>query len=248
MTDEVEKTGEEQLGAAEPEQPEAGTEKKNPMASILAAAVKVITRPVDFYREMPKSGGMIDPLIFLVALAVATGVMHAVLGLVRGSLGGALVAGLASIILVPIVVVVVGFVVAAVLFGIWKLMGSDESFETAFRCMAYTMAIAPITSLLGLIPYLGGIVGLAWSSYLLVVASTEVHKVRQQTAYIVFGVIFLVLALFRLNSELAGRRFAKHAKEWERQVGDVEDMSPEEAGRALGEFLKGIQEVAEEGE
>lgn len=60
----------------------------------------------------------------------------------------------------PIAVAIGSFIGAAILFVIWKLMGSQEDYETAYRCGAYLMALAPITTLINVIPYAGAIISL----------------------------------------------------------------------------------------
>jgi len=131
-------------------------------------------------------------------------------------------------------------------------MGSQESFETSYRGMAYTAAIMPITTVLNLLPYLGGVLGLVWMTYLLVVISTEVHEIKPKTAWIGFGAICAVFVLLTVSAESAGRRMAREMEAWqlelEQRTGDMkrlQEMTPEEAGKAMGEFFKGMQEAME---
>jgi hypothetical protein len=57
-------------------------EKKSiDFAAIPQTALKVLTSPVSFFREMAKTGGFIEPLVFLVALAVVTAIVDGVLGI-----------------------------------------------------------------------------------------------------------------------------------------------------------------------
>jgi hypothetical protein len=222
------------------------------LSGIRATALQVITRPGEFFRTMPKSGGFLPPLTFMVALGLATGLVHTLLSLLRLSPGGT-VTGLAALILVPIVVGVFGFIGAAILFIIWKLMGSGESYETAYRGMAYTAAIMPITAVLGIIPYLGGLIGLLWMTYLIVVVSIAVHGINPKTAWVGFGAICAFFAVTSLSAEYAGRKMIRGMEAWQqehqstlKQLEGLQDMTPEEAGKAMGEFLKGLQQAAEE--
>ncbi|MFZ2445369.1 MAG: Yip1 family protein [Syntrophobacteraceae bacterium] len=219
-------------------------ERKNPqeyITTILDTAVRVITRPVDFYREMPKSGGFTDPLIFLVVLAFATGVVQAVLGMFGIGYGGPF--GLAALIVSPIVAAIFGFVGAAIVFVIWKLMGSMESYEVAYRCTAYAAAISPLTTIVQPVPYIGPLIGLAWGIYLMIVASTEAHGIPPKRAQIVFGAIALVFLLLSLSTEYSARRFTSRM---DNMGAKIDQMSPEEAGKKMGEFLKGLQKGAKE--
>ncbi|MBN1904664.1 MAG: YIP1 family protein, partial [Deltaproteobacteria bacterium] len=201
--------------------------------NILNTAMKVITNPVGFFRDMPKTGGFIEPLIFAVALGLVSGVITAILSIF--SLGSVVSfwMGLAFIIYYPIMLAIGSFIGALILFIIWKIMGSQEPYETAYRCMAYAMAISPITVLLQIIPYIGAILGLAWYLYLMMAASTEVHKIAQKTALMVFGIIFILLALGTTCGNFTARKVQNSLEQYE-------DMTPEEAGKAFGEFMKGV--------
>jgi len=215
------------------------TDIQSVITSIMNRMVQVITNPVGFYRSMPKTGGLVEPIIFMIAMGLIAGILRTIISVL--GLAGSSMMGVASIILMPIFVTIFGFVGAAILFVIWKLMGSDESFEVAFRCGSYAAAISPITSLISLIPYIGGVVGLVWMAYLMVVASTEVHKLQAKTAWIVFGAIFVVFSLMSLSSEIAGRRVANKMEKLQKEMGKIGEMTPEEAGRKVGEFLKGLE-------
>jgi len=131
--------------------------------------------------------------------------LSAVLSMVGFGMAGAMAGGLLAIILVPIFVVIFGFIGAAIAFGIWRMMGSQENFETAFRCVAYTSAIAPITAVLNLIPYLGSLTSALWPMALLAIASIHVHRRSVQASWAVFGAIGVFLALTSVSGEHASR-------------------------------------------
>jgi hypothetical protein len=178
--------------------PQTEAQAKKLCQDMLNTAIAVITKPVEFFRGMAKTGGFVEPLIFMVATGVISGVIQAVLGLFHFGMVGSVRAALASIIYMPIGALIFGFVGAAILFGIWKLMGSNESYETAYRCGAYASVTIPILTILGIIPYAGVLIGLAWMLFLLVTASVEVHKIAAKTAWMVFGIITAILALIVL--------------------------------------------------
>jgi len=81
--------------------------------------------------------------------------------------------------------------------------------------------------------------------YLLVIASTKVHRISQQTASVVFGIIGLVLIVTNLSSEMAARQMASNFDGMEGQLEKLEEMTPEEAGEAVGKFLKGLEKARE---
>lgn len=181
---------------------------------IPSLAIKIITNPVGFYQQMPKSGGLLDPLIFMVILSVVAGVLSAVLSTMGLGLGGAMAGGLIAIIMVPIFVVIFGFIGAGIAYVIWNIMGSQENFETAFRCVAYTAAIAPITVLLKLVPYLGSFASALWPMALLAIASIHVHRRSEQASWVVFGVIGAILALISVSGEHTSRQLESGMDDW----------------------------------
>lgn len=204
------------------------------VTQILNNALKVITVPAQFFGQMPKTGGLVEPLIFMVVMGVVSGFLQALLGLVGFGVGVSLMMALASVILVPIFIVIFGFVGAGIMYLIWRALGSQESYETAYRCTAYAGAIAPITTLLAIIPYLGTVLGFVWMLYLMVIASTQVHQIEPKKAWTAFGIFFACLALINTCSQHSARQM-------EKQLERMDQMSPEETGEAMGKFLKGLQ-------
>ena len=181
-------------------------------------AIKIITNPVDFYQNMKKSGGYVEPLVFMVALSVVAGVLSAVLSLFGFGMATAMTAGLIAVILIPIFVIIFSFIGAGIAYVIWKMMGSQEDFETAFRCVAYTAAISPINAVLGVIPYLGTIVSALWPMALLVIASIHVHRRSAQLSWGVFGALGILLVLMGLGSERASRQMADEMQDWQQMM------------------------------
>jgi hypothetical protein len=215
-----------------------GRNPKEYATTILNTAVEVITRPVDFYRKMPKSGGFADPLVFIVAMGLAAGVVQAILSIFMRMPGGI---GLLAVIITPIMAGLFGFVGAAILFGIWKFMGSTQNYETAYRCAAYAAAISPITTLVHPIPYVGGLIGLFWGFYLAATASVEVHGIEPKKARTVFGALAIVFALLSIGAEYSARKTTARMSDFK-----AGEMTPEEAGKKMGEFMKGFKKGAGE--
>ncbi|MDA8078867.1 MAG: YIP1 family protein [Nitrospiraceae bacterium] len=219
------------------------------VAAIPQTAIKVITAPQAFFREMPKTGGFLDPLVFMVVMGVIGGLIQAVLMVVGLHPVAGLAAGLSSVILIPIFVAIFGFVGAAILFVIWKLMGSQESYETAYRCAAYAGALTPITTILGIVPYVGSAIGLLIMTYYIVIASVEVHKIPSQKAWLVFGIIAAVLILFTISAQFAARRAVRQLEETSREMQkQAEEMKKqaEQAGKAAEQWQKEMQKQSED--
>jgi hypothetical protein len=220
------------------------------VAAIPQTAVKVLTSPAAFFREMPKSGGFVDPLVFMVAMGVVGGLIQAVLTIAGLHVGAGIAAGIAAIIVVPVVIAIFGFFGAAIIFGIWKLMGSQESYETAYRCAAYISVLTPITTILGIIPYAGSAIGIVLSTFFLVIASVEVHKIPSQKAWLVFGIIGGILIVMSISAQFAARKMVRDTEETSKEMQKAaEEMQKKaaEAAKAAEEMQRQMQQQSEEG-
>jgi hypothetical protein len=74
-----------------------------------------------------------------------------------------------------------------------------------------------------------------------VCASVEVHGTPPKIAWIVFGAICAILALGSVSMQHTARTFRHKMDSMGKGLGDIEKMKPEEAGQAVGKFLKGMQ-------
>ncbi|MGD9851330.1 MAG: YIP1 family protein [Nitrospirales bacterium] len=213
---------------------------------ILEKARTVLTAPENFYRQMPKSGGFLDPILFLIVMAVVGAIILVFCGFVGLGPMGALGVGIGSMLFMPVMAIIGSFIGGAIMFVIWKLMGTQENFETAYRCVAFASAIYPVTALVGLIPYLGSIVGIAWGFYLMFIATKEVHHLNEKTASMVFGILGLILIVSNIGSEMAARRMSTEFEKISPALENIQNMEPEEAGKMVGEFLKGLEKAQKE--
>ena len=188
---------------AGPESPAQNASDAPGPGGFVERAINVITDPVGFYRSMPKSGGYADPLIFMIVLSVTSGLITAVIAAFGIGVRGAVIGGFGAIVLVPIMATIGSFIAAAIFFVIWKVMGSDENYETAYRCVAYSSAIGPVLTLIGMIPAIGSIASAVWPMGLMAIASIQVHKRAEKTSWSVFGALALFLIVINLGTERA---------------------------------------------
>jgi hypothetical protein len=229
-------------------------------AAMPQTAINVVTKPTEFFQGMPKTGGFLEPLAFAVIMGFIGGIIQAlfnVIGLGRAAgYGGSMMAGFGVIILMPIFIAIGSFIGAAILFVIWKLMGSQEDYETAYRCGAYLSALAPITAVIGAVPYLGGIVSMAIYVLYLVIASAHVHHLPSQKSWLVFGIIGVVFAVIGVNAEYKARHISSSMEKWLRageemrkeyqdKTKDVQ-KSADEMRKQAEKMAKQLQEQAEE--
>lgn len=205
-------------------------------AAFPQTAIKVLTAPAAFFREMPKTGGFVEPLIFMIVMGVISGLIQAIFSLLGLNIAGGIAIGMAAIIMMPVFIAIFGFVGAAIIFVIWKLMGSQESYETAYRCGAYISAFAPIAAVLGIIPYLGGAAGIVAYTFFLVAASIEVHKIPSRKAWLVFGIIGVILMLLSITGQMAAKKIQESASK-------IPQMT-EEQQKQIKEAAKKMQESA----
>jgi len=191
---------------------------KSYFRGLIGIAIKLITNPVDFFRTMPKSGGLVDPMLFMVFTVLIDVIMMFVESFVKHGAGvygfGVLVG---SFVIVTLIAVILSFFVAGVFYAIWSFMGSNENYETSYRCIAYLHIVVPITILLGVVPYLG-LLGIAWWLYLIVTATMAVHNLPAKPALLVFGIIAVLAGLAYYSSVSSAIRAKEHMQEFTREL------------------------------
>jgi len=143
---------------------------------------RVVTDPHGFFSDMPETGGLEQPGIFLVACAAVNALGHLLIG---GGLRGVLEAFLWQ--LIAAVVVASVFVLVA-----QNLFEGRAGFEATFRVVAY--AAAP--SVVFWVPLLG-VVALLYAAYLALRGLERVHGLDPTRALLTLGVGAAVLWLLR---------------------------------------------------
>jgi hypothetical protein len=215
------------------------------LTSIQKTAMSVLTSPSSFFREMAKTGGFLEPLIFMVIMGVISGLIQTLFSIVSLNVAGGMAMGIGSIILVPIFAAIFGFVGAAILYVLWKLLGSQESYETAYRCGAYLSVLMPIITVLGLIPYLGSAVGIALYVTFLVIASVEVHNIPSQKAWLVFGIIGAILIIMNIGGQMTARKASREAVKFREKMEETSKAMKKQAEQ-MQKQTEDIQKQAEE--
>ena len=205
--------------------------------SILQTGVNVVTSPLAFFRGMPRTGGYLEPFLFMAAMGVVAGgikTVPSIFGL-HVSMGK----GIVLVILLPVVTSLYAFAVALLLYVVWKLMGSHESYETAFRCLAFIAALTPVTALLGFLPYIGSLISIILYTSFLVITSAEVHHIPSRKTWIVFGIIGTILFFMHASTEFAARKAGSDSKRSRKEVRQIsiaagkETCSPLTRSRAM---------------
>jgi hypothetical protein len=220
-------------------------------AAMPQTAVNVITKPSEFFQGMQKTGGFLEPLVFAVIMGLVGGIIQAVLNVVGlgqvSSYGGGMMSSFGIIIFMPIAVAIGSFIGAAILFVIWKLIGSQEDYETAYRCGAYLTALVPITTVISAVPYAGGIINMAIYVFYLVMASIYVHNLPSQKAWLVFGIIGAILALMAISGEYRIRHASSEMDKWLKMGEDMRKEYQDNAkkmGKSADEMRKQSEKMA----
>jgi hypothetical protein len=78
------------------------------------------------------------------------------------------------------------------------------------------------------------------------IATKEVHHLNEKTASMVFGIMGLLLIISNISSEMAARRMATEFEKMGPAMENIQNMEPEEAGKMVGEFLKGLEKAQKE--
>jgi len=181
-------------------------------AAMPATALKVITRPAVFYREMPKTGGLSEPLAFMLVMAAVTAVIDALLGLIGVKFILSAGMALARIIIYPAIILVAGFIWALIMQVVWKSLGSKEPFETAFRCVAYVAALMPVMTIIAAIPQAGPFLSIVAWVFFYVTASIETHGIKPQKAWTVFGILGVAMYLVVVSAGISDYSYRRRVE------------------------------------
>ncbi len=178
----------------------------NHVVSIAKTAIKVLVSPSHFFREMPKTEGFVKPLMFMVAMGVIDGIILGVFSMVDSQSPSDIGMGVASAVLLPFGLGILGFAGSAMLFGMWRLMGSRESYGTAYQCFSCISAVTPIIAVVGLIPYIGAAVGIAVATYFVAISSIVIHGISSYKVWPVFLIIAVICMILSISDETILRR------------------------------------------
>jgi hypothetical protein len=159
--------------------------------ALIATLNKVLFKPTDFFRSMPLTGGLTDPLLFTLIIgmigmifdyfwrALLSGPMQEFMpsGMATAtgqtSLHGMAGLGILSIIL-PFLIVIGIFISSGILhLSLMMLKGARENFEATFRVAAYSYS----ANIFLVLPICGYVIACVWAVVLTVIGLKEVHKI-----------------------------------------------------------------------
>ena len=163
-------------------------------------AINVILRPVAFFETMPRQGGFRTPYVFLLVIGLFDMLLLSLFEALAVGPAAGLAFAVHAFVLAPLALTLSGFVLTTVFFVFWRLMGSVQPYETAYRTFAYSYAISPVTTVMGFVPYLT-FAGLFWWFALLIIASVYVHGIGRLKATAVFAALGLAMTILVARAE-----------------------------------------------
>ncbi len=189
----------------------------NPVESFADTVRRVVLQPVGFFAELPRSGSLLNPLIFALICTEISAILGGILRL--AGVGEGFVAGygfqvpenqdfgefIGSVIFAPIGGVIGVFVVAGIAHLLVRLVvgATNSGFGATFRVASYT----EVTSLVSWIPIIGWLLSL-YGIYLSVVGIREMHETTTGKAVLVILIpLIVVVVLALLGLLVAGAVF-----------------------------------------
>jgi hypothetical protein len=184
---------------------------------------KFYTEPVDFFNNMEKQGGFLEPIVYISIMGALAGIIYIIWSLFSRLMPLAFPVSLSFLIILPLNSVISAVIVAALLHLLWLIMGSKEEFETSFRCVAAISALIPLGAVLGALPIAGNIIYIWIAAFYLVMASNKVHQIPLTKARNVFIVIAAFLTFVFLTG---GIKMEKYKKQMEKQQEVIQENYP----------------------
>jgi len=175
----------------------------------------VLFSPREFFRAMPVTGGLADPLLFALIVGM-TGFMFSTVWqtIFKGTFEGYLPSTLRSsyqsfegggmvvyALLSPFFLIIALFIGAGMLhLFLLMLKGARAGFEATFRVLAYSFATNAILA----VPFCGGIIAWIWSLVVIIIGLKEAHETTGGKAavavlfplFLCCGVVIMFMVLF----------------------------------------------------
>jgi hypothetical protein len=184
-------------------------ELSDPVNSFFDVVRRVVLQPVRFFAGLPRSGALLNPLLFALICIVISAILSALLVLVgvqpnpgfnpnpQNAIPStfAPTSAIASIIFAPIGGAIGLFVAAAIQQLLVRLIvgANNSGFGATFRVASYTQ----VTSLVNWIPIVGPLLAL-YGIYLSIVGIREMHSTTTGKAALVILIPFAVVLLVAL--------------------------------------------------
>jgi hypothetical protein len=164
------------------------------IGDLFGQASDVISRPAEFFAQMPREGGLWRATVFALVMGFVAGLLGFVLRVLPafGSIFTTPLAAFASTVLGMFVVHVLAM-----------LAGGRGTLDASYRLAAYLMVFLPLVVVASVLPYLN-IAMAGYGVYALVMGVVSVHQLEERRAWSVFGGAGVLGLLVLLASTVRG--------------------------------------------
>jgi hypothetical protein len=181
-------------------------DRANPLSRFVDVARRVALHPFRFYAEIPRQGGLFNPLLFAMICAAIGTILEAVLSLVGvggtlglfldpfdASTGDWIAYAIGSLISLLVVVPIFLFIDAGIIHLLVRLIvgAGNSGFGATFRVVSYSSVVL----LVSWIPFIGTLLNILVGSYLQFVGVRQMHETTTGRA---LAVILVNIAIYAL--------------------------------------------------
>jgi len=164
----------------------------------------VLVSPAEFYSGMSVRGGFVQPMLFVVIIALFTALLLALTDLFVVGFTPALTQLLQGLVALPVYGLLVAFALSILFYASGSLLNSGQSFEASFRCIAYSFAVFPLWMLVQGQHEILQIVVLAFWAVILSSAAEVVFKLKPLLARGVLAAIVILASIYMLCRDCYG--------------------------------------------
>ena len=204
------------------------------------------TKPNAIYDNFEKEGGYIEPIVYIVLMNIFGSIILFILSLLTP------LSLIISFLATPLGIIST-FVTAGILHFIWVFLGSKETYETSFRCIASFAPLMPISSIIYSIPFIGKWIAIFTVPFLyyhfIMLASVNVQNVDEEKAKKVFLTLVLIWIFFafigNIKISIYQRKVRKMQKEAEKKMEEYQKQMQEYERKMKEMYEKQLQQMQE---
>lgn len=228
-------------------------------AKFIEDSKNVLLKPAEYFTNMPKTGGLGEPIIKALIYGLIAGILNFVwvmlkLDATSAVLGGAFAttAGIGVLFMSVIFAVIGLFIGGVIILAISAICSGTTDFEANVRVAAALAIFSPINALFGFTPsisfYLTSLVSLLvtlYAMYLLFIALTKSLTGSESTAKIITIVLAVLVALSYAGQMACMRTADTLGKSLGKKIGqqgEVTDAQKEEMEKALKKLQEALKE------
>jgi hypothetical protein len=214
---------------------------------IFQAFVEVLTKPAAFFESVRGQTGFGAPIVFALVMGLLSGVLSGIvqalgLGAMRApGVGVGAAATVVGIVVSPIVAVVVGsFIGGAIVHLIALVAGGKGSFEQSVRIASYSLAVAPVGAVLGVVTFLPTLANL-YALWIVAAGIIAIHLGDRKRTLLVMAVLGVVVILLSIAGVAVGHAAKNASEDLESRYGAGSDFQ-----REIEKARSDMQRAAEE--